>query len=475
MAMGDDEASSLVRGGSVHREERCPRSLVGVVLVAAAIILVVGGRGGESEDVEALREQVRQLAAASSLFPAAELREIGDGASLLALDPVAVAESLGPDAAVEVLADSSGGVAPLRWLEGPAWLPASRSVLFTDTIANQMLRWDEPTDRLAVQREPSGAPRRCIDPTQSADPDCLQVLEPGANGLLVAEEQLLFCNHGRREISALPLANLSDAAPQTIVSHFQGRRLNSPNDLALSPTTGDLFFTDPPYGLRLGTASCAETHCPPRGCSCGLPFSSTPPRFFEQLGADGGIVAGVYRLPAPARQRRTQVEREAGLERLTDTLLEFPNGIAVSPDGSSLYVAGSGPRSRIVSFPLGADGGLSGAATVLTTNAALIRTNMAVAGRLQSGRTDETTAAAVWDSDAWTLGVFDGMTVDSSGRIWATAAGGVVLLEPDGRGHLATLQLGSRAGNCVLGEGGQLYVAADHRLLRINTRARRIP
>ena len=49
-----------------------------------------------------------------------------------------------------------------------------------------------------------------------------------------------------------------------------------------------------------------------------------------------------------------------------------------------------------------------------------------------------------------------------------------MLLEPDGR-HLATLQLGSRAGNCVLGEGGQLYVAADHRLLRIQTRASRIP
>ena len=64
-----------------------------------------------------------------------------------------------------------------------------------------------------------------------------------------------------------------------------------------------------------------------------------------------------------------------------------------------------------------------------------------------------------------------GQIFDSDGRLWATAAGGVIVLDPSTGEHLATVQVGARAGNVVLAEDGYLYVAADHRLLRVKTNA----
>lgn len=168
---------------------------------------------------------------------------------------------------------------------------------------NRLLSWDAGAaagGRVRVEREPSGAARRCLEgfELEAATAagwreddwqdrrSCLQVLEPGANGLLAdpAGGVLLFADHGNRRVASLPLGAVRGFfAAETVVGRYLGARLNSPNDLAVNPATGDLYFTDPPFGLRLGSATCAETDCPPAGCDCGLPFAASPTDWWEQV------------------------------------------------------------------------------------------------------------------------------------------------------------------------------------------------
>ena len=435
-----------------------------------------------TEEVRALRLATDTLAA-STVCPAAEMQSVAGlpGATLLVLQP----EELGsvvptPRGAVLVEAGPSAELvgAHLLWLEGPA-VAGDGAVLFTDTIAGQLLSWDA-TAGVQVMADPSGAARQCVSPRiDDGAGGCLQVLEPGANGLLVLPErsELLFADHGQRRIGVLSLPMRHAAARATLVAKFRGGRFNSPNDLARSPTTGDVYFTDPPYGIRLATAACAATVCPPAGCTCGHEFSDTPEAWFEQRAPSGRLISGVYRLPAAALRLSTAAAREAQLERLVDDL-DYPNGIAVSPDGQKLFIAESGPRSRIVWLALLRSGSVAAGTRAITliTNAAVIRTNVAVSSRLQllqhPQAADEETAAAAAAVTGWALGATDGMTCDSMGLLWATAAGGVIVLNSTSGAHLATVRVGGRAGNVVLAEDGWLYVAADHRLLRFKTNAR---
>ncbi len=454
------------------------------------LLLVTACPGSdEQQQQEAMRQLRREVQAlqwttdalaAPGLHPSAQLRPVRGlpGATVLVLEPQQVATALPevPQGAALVeagpAADAVG--AELLWLEGPAIAP-SGTVLFTDTIAGQLLSWETATGVQVVAA--SGAARQCATPEIfDGVGSCLQVLEPGANGLLVAPDrsELLFADHGLRRIATLPLPLRRGATASTLVAKFNGARFNSPNDLARSPTTGDVYFTDPPYGIRLGTAACAATICPPAGCTCGRELSETPAAWFEQRTQSGRRISGVYRLPAAALSSSSVVSREAQLERLIDDL-DFPNGIAVSPDGLKLFIAESGPRSRIVWLPLSPGGGAAPGvrSATLISNADVIRTNVAVSSRLQllQHADDDDTAAAAVAVTQWTLGAMDGMTCDSDGRLWATAAGGVIVLDPSTGEHLATVQVGARAGNVVLAEDGYLYVAADHRLLRVKTNA----
>lgn len=203
-----------------------------------------------------------------------------------------------PGAGVERVAD--GHV----WTEGPVWDPRSGSLLFSDVPRNAIYRWTEGAG-VSVVVERSGYSGR----------DSFPGAEPGSNGLILDRDgRLLVCQHGDRRIVRLE----SDGRRTVLADRFEGKRLNSPNDLTLGPN-GDLFFTDPPYGLPRAFDDPAKE----------LPFQ------------------GVFRVSAGGEV--TALVRD----------LDAPNGIGFSPDGKTLYVSNAVHRRPIwMAYPVLADGGL---------------------------------------------------------------------------------------------------------------------
>jgi gluconolactonase len=193
-----------------------------------------------------------------------------------------------------------------EWAEGPLWDRASGCLLFSDVVRNTAYRWCEGKGE-SVLRAPSGY--------TGAAPFAGK--EPGSNGLAFDRQgRLLMAEHGDRRISRVE----ADGRKTTLVDRYQGRRINSPNDLIVT-RDGDLLFTDPPWGLPKWWDDSAKE----------LPFS------------------GVYRLSADGK-----------LALLTRDF-EAPNGIALSNDGRRLFVSESKPEvGAWYVFDVGTDGSLSG-------------------------------------------------------------------------------------------------------------------
>ena len=211
-------------------------------------------------------------------------------------------EVLDRDAKLEVL--GSG----FDWAEGPVWVPSAEEggkghLLFSDIPPNRVMKWVEG-EGVSVFLEPSGY-------TGATD----YGREPGSNGLLLdTEGRLVSCEHGDRRVSVMT----KNGGKRTLVDHFEGKRLNSPND-ATFKSNGDLYFTDPPYGL--------------------------PERWNDSRRELD--FCGVYRL-----------SKDGQLTLLTKEMTR-PNGIAFSPDEKTLYVAQSDPRAAIwKAFPVKEDGTL---------------------------------------------------------------------------------------------------------------------
>ncbi len=202
---------------------------------------------------------------------------------------------IAPDAVLEKLAEG------FEWSEGPVWVRDGNFLLFSDIPNNCVMKWS-PRDGLSVYLKPSG-----YTGSQSRGG------EPGSNGLLIdSEGRLVLCQHGDRRIVRVE----KDGRWTTLVDSYQGKRLNSPND-AVFRSNGDLYFTDPPYGLQ-GSER-------------------------EKLGELG--FCGVYRLAT-----------DGTLTLLTDKMTR-PNGIAFSPDEKTLYVAQSDPKRAIwMAFDVTDDG-----------------------------------------------------------------------------------------------------------------------
>jgi gluconolactonase len=290
---------------------------------------------------------------------------------------------LAPDARMEKLAEG------FTWSEGPVWRSASADLLFSDVPKNRIHRWSE-TDGLSVFLEPSGYTGRA-----------LQFREPGSNGLATDRAgNLLVCQHGDRRISRLR----SDGTFEPLAEFVNGRRLNSPNDLCVA-ANGDIYFTDPPYGHE------------------GLDASPLKELLFN----------GVY-------LRR----RNGELVLLTDRI-PFPNGIALSPDGRTLYVNQSDPRSPVITaFPVKPDGTVGDGSTFFDTSP------------LMPGR----------------KGLPDGLKVDERGNLWSSGPGGILVISPTGK-LLGLLDTGVPTANCNWGDDGRtLYITADTQLLRIRTLVR---
>ncbi|MDB4662024.1 SMP-30/gluconolactonase/LRE family protein [Verrucomicrobiales bacterium] len=206
------------------------------------------------------------------------------------------------DEKIEVL--TSGFI----WAEGPVWVPQKDHafggyVLFSDIPNNRIVRWDEGVGSVTWLK-PSGY----TGPGEYGG-------EPGSNGLLLdAKGRLVACEHGDRRMSVIT----KNGGKRTLVDNFEGKRLNSPND-ACYHKNGDLYFTDPPYGL---------------------PDRWDDPR--RELD-----FCGVYRL-----------SKDGKLTLLTKEMTR-PNGIAFSPDHKTLYVAQSDPEAALwKSFPVKEDGTL---------------------------------------------------------------------------------------------------------------------
>jgi gluconolactonase len=239
------------------------------------------------------------LAAAAGAAPFAA----GDGAQYPTLGTIERKDPrfdklIPPDAKLDKLADG------FDWAEGPVWVPAGKYLLFSDIPKNTIWKWKEGQG-ISLYLKPSGY--------SGSTP--FTGREPGSNGLALDKEgRLLLCQHGDRRV----VRQEKDGKLTVLADRYQGKRLNSPNDLCLK-SNGDLYFTDPPYGL---------------------------PGQMKDPGKELDF-QGVYRLSP-----------QGGLTLLTKEMSR-PNGIAFSPDEKTLYVANSDPDQAVwIAFPVKADGTL---------------------------------------------------------------------------------------------------------------------
>jgi sugar lactone lactonase YvrE/pimeloyl-ACP methyl ester carboxylesterase len=201
------------------------------------------------------------------------------------LDP-ALDALIAPNAPIEQLATG------FDWSEGPIWRASGGYLLFSDVPRNTIYKWQDATG-LSVFLRPAGY----MGSKPPGD-------ELGTNGLTFdANDSLVMADHGNRQVARLNEVKFTKA---TLADRFEGKRFNSPNDLVYR-SNGDLYFTDPPYGLA------------------GL--NSDPAKELPHN--------GVYRL-TPSGQL-TLLTRD----------LSFPNGLAFSPDERTLYVANSDPNRAI--------------------------------------------------------------------------------------------------------------------------------
>jgi gluconolactonase len=207
----------------------------------------------------------------------------------------AIDEIVPPDARIEEVASGFG------FTEGPVWLHEG-ALLFSDIPKNQIMKW-KAGDSATVFRAHSGY----------AGPVPAGAFY-GSNGLTLDRQgRLTICEHGNRRITRIE----KDGKVTVLADRYEGKRLNSPNDLVYK-RDGSLYFTDPPFGLPKGFDDPAKE----------LPFS------------------GVYRV-------------KDGKVQLLTKALTGPNGLAFSPEEKYLYVSNTGPTQKLwMRFEVKPDGSL---------------------------------------------------------------------------------------------------------------------
>jgi gluconolactonase len=283
---------------------------------------------------------------------------------------------------IEVLASG------FSWAEGPVWVPKLNGVLFTDVPKNKAYLWTE-RQGLSVFLDPSGMTNHA--PHSSNE---------GANGLVLdSNGALVLCQHGDRRVARLNDDwQLDPPSYETIIDHFEGKRLNSPNDLVFSKN-GDLFFTDPPYGLNQQDDDILKE----------LDFN------------------GIFKW-----------SKKEGIVLLNKTLSR-PNGIAFSRDEKTVYIGNSDRENLIIAAFDYIDGALKNKRVFFNSK-----------NILRKGP-----------------GSFDGLKVHSSGTIFATGPGGVLVIGPEGK-HLGTIRPGKATANCAFDAAEDyLYLTSTDVLARI--------
>ncbi len=291
------------------------------------------------------------------------------------------------DAEMEIIARG------FKWTEGTVWVKNGGFLLFSDIPNNTVHKWKEGEGLTKDFVKPSGYTGK------EARPGVKKTDEPGSNGLTVDPKgRLTLCEHGDRRVTVL---DLKSKKKTVLADKFEGKRFNSPNDNVWHPN-GDLYFTDPPYGL------------PGHG--------EDPAREMDYC--------GVYLL-----------KKDGKLILLTKEMSR-PNGIALSPDGKTLYVANSDPKLAYwKKFDVKSDGTVG-------------------PGKIFYDQTENVGKKP---------GLPDGLKVDVHGNLWATGAGGVLIFSPDGK-LLGQLDTGVPTANCAFGDDGStLYIAANNDIARIRT------
>lgn len=293
----------------------------------------------------------------------------------------ALDQLISPDATIEILANG------FTWTEGPLWVPAGDYLLFSDIPANRINKWTE-AEGVVSYLEPSGYTG-----------DTPRGGEPGSNGLLLnMDQQLVLCQHGDRRIALMnsPL-DTPKASFTSLAAQYEGMRFNSPND-AVYDRQGNLYFTDPPYGLEGKMDDPAKE----------APFQ------------------GVYRL-AP----------DGNIKLITDQMSR-PNGIGLSPDEQTLYIANSDGAAKLwMAYTIDQLGDVL----------------------------DHKEFYNATDQSA--KGYPDGLKVDPKGNVWATGPGGLWVFSPAGK-VLGKILTGEATSNCAFDADYQtLYLTCDDYLMRV--------
>ncbi|HEX7437882.1 MAG TPA: SMP-30/gluconolactonase/LRE family protein [Caldimonas sp.] len=273
-----------------------------------------------------------------------------------------------------------------RWCEGPAWFAAHRTLVWSDIPNNRMLRLDELNGTVGVFRESSN----------------------NSNGNTVDRDgRLVTCEHLTRRVTRTE----HDGRITVLADRWQGKRLNSPNDVVVR-SDGSIWFTDPSYGILSD---------------------------YEGARAESEIGAcHVYRID-PAT---------AAVDKVADDFVK-PNGLAFSPDESILYIADTGashdpdgPR-HIRQFKVSGDG-----------------------RRLESSSASSSLFATC------TNGLFDGFRLDREGRLWCSAKDGVHAYAADGR-FIGKILIPETVANVCFGgpKRNRLYICATSSLYAIYLKA----
>ena len=285
---------------------------------------------------------------------------------------------IAPDAAIERVA---GG---LWFTEGPVWRGAE--LLFSDIPNKRIARW---------RRLPEG-------------PELTTYARGMSNGLTLDRRgNVLAAEHDGRRVTRVA----DDGTRTVLAEQFQGKRLNSPNDIVVK-SDGSIYFTDPPYGVQPSTP--------------GMPRP-----------------AGWWTKPIPGKEQPSngvyRIALDGTLHLLVDDLA-LPNGLAFSPDESVLYIDDSAHK-HIRALDVRPDGTLTNSRILL-------------------------------DMASDDPGVPDGLKVDLSGNVFCTGPGGVWVCRSDGT-WLGRIVLPELPANLAWGEDGSvLFLTARTSVYRLVTKTR---
>ena len=311
--------------------------------------------------------------------------DISSSFSIEILDDQAL-QIIDPKSKIEVLASG------FAWTEGPLWIKEGNYLLFSDIPNNKVYKLDPINNDTVTYLHPSGFSGTSFTGE-----------EPGSNGLMLNKDgDLVLMQHGNRQVAKMNAPIKSPKSDFTaLVSTYLGKKLNSPNDGTFD-NKGNLYFTDPPYGLPKRMDDPAKE----------LKFQ------------------GIYCLLS------------SGELMLLDSLSR-PNGIGISGDGNTLYVANSDEE-----------------------HAAWYQYNIIAPGKVSDKKLFHDVTHLI--GKIGEQGLPDGLKINSRGFIFATGPGGIWVFDPMGKA-LARIHTGQATANCAFDANEKrLYITADDYILAVN-------